>query len=497
MASKAAPLQHCLKRLSAAPTPLRSPRVRPRLPTRVGQSNLRSSTRSYASVSASELQFGQPVHETHPHILKAGEVTPGITAQEYADRRAKLAQSLPDNGVAVLAAAELKYRSGAVFYPYRQESNFLYLTGFNEPDSMAVIRKTGDKLGDYVFHLFVRPKDPKAEQWSGPWSGLQAAQDVFNADETGDINKIESLLPPLLRSASKIYTDVELSRAGQPTKFANMVRSVNRSLSSAPLQPIMNNLRVIKSKAEIANMRLAGQISGRCITAAMRRPWDTEKDLQAFLDYTFTANGCEGPAYVPVVAGGSRANMIHYVHNNAALDPAQLVLVDAGGEYGTYIADITRTWPVSGKFSAAQRDLYEAVLRVQRTGVALCRESAGMTLDGIHRVTENTLRDQLRDLGFDMGRAGALDELFPHHVGHYIGLDVHDCPGYGRHVALKAGHCVTIEPGVYVPDDERFPAHFRGMGIRIEDSVCVDDDSPLVLTTEAVKEVVDIEALRG
>ena len=228
----------------------------------------------------------------------------------------------------------------------------------------------------------------------------------------------------------------------------------------------------------------------------MRQAWTQEKDLHSFLDYAFTKDGCDGPAYVPVVAGGSRGCMIHYVQNTASLKPDEMVLVDAGGEYGTYITDITRTWPVSGKFTPAQRDLYEAVLTVQRLGVSLCRESSGLSLDQIHRATEAGLREQLARLGFNLGGNG-MDVLFPHHVGHYVGLDVHDVPGYGRSIPLRAGHCVTVEPGVYVPDDERFPKHFRGLAVRIEDSVCVDETGPLVLTTEAVKEVADIEALRG
>lgn len=191
--------------------------------------------------------------------------------------------------------------------------------------------------------------------------------------------------------------------------------------------------------------------------------------------------------------------MIHYVHNTAALSPEDTVLVDAGGEYGFYVSDITRTWPVSGRFSPAQRDLYEAVLRVQRACVKLCRGTEGISLDGIHRAAEAGLREELKELGFErggFGRGDAISELFPHHVGHYVGLDVHDVPGYGRAVPLRKGHCVTIEPGVYVPDDERWPKHFRGLAVRIEDSVCVDDEGPIVLTAEAVKEVVDIETLR-
>ncbi|KAL2260584.1 hypothetical protein VTK26DRAFT_5348 [Humicola hyalothermophila] len=474
--------------------------------------------RTYAtSISAAELEFGQPVHETHPHILKPGEITPGITAQEYADRRAKLAFSLPDGAVAVLPSAEIKYRSGAVFYPFRQESNFLYLTGFSEPNSLAVIRKTGPSLGDYSFHLFCRPKDALAEQWFGPWSGLRAAEDVFNADEAGDIHQLPSLLPPLLRGATRIYTDAD---PRSPSSFFQSLSSSSSSSSpppsTAPLQPLVNALRAIKSPAEIAAMRHAGQVSGRAITSAMRRAWASEPDLQAYLTFAFSQHGLSGPAYVPVVAGGRRGRLIHYVHNTALLDAAETILVDAGGEYGWYITDITRTWPASGRFGAAQRDLYGAVLRAQRVSVSLCRASAGLSLDEIHRATEAELQRELTKLGFDfgggggggvggvLGRIGAgagrtsdlMGVLFPHHVGHYIGLDVHDTPGYSRSVPLRAGHCVTIEPGVYVPDDERFPKHFRGLAVRIEDSVCVEEDTQLVLTAEAVKEVEDIEALR-
>lgn len=336
----------------------------------------------------------------------------------------------------------------------------------------------------------MRPKNPALEQWSGPWSGTQAAEDVFNADIAGDIAQAERHLAPLLASASKLYTDA----ADLRTLFPNT--PLPSSPPTAPLKPLLNALRILKSPAELSALRHAGRTSGRALTNAMRRAWTDERALAAHLDHAFTAAGLSGPAYIPVVAGGPRARLIHYVLNNQALHPGDLVLVDAGGEYGTYVSDITRTWPVNGVFTPPQRDLYEAVLRVQRAGVALCRADAGRSLDQIHRATEAALKTELSALGFDMARSGALDALFAHHVGHYVGLDVHDCPGYGRNVALKKGMCVTIEPGVYVPDDEQYPKHFRGMGIRIEDSVAVDDEGPVVLTVEAVKEVVDIEALR-
>ncbi|KAJ8062887.1 hypothetical protein OCU04_008138 [Sclerotinia nivalis] len=457
--------------------------------------------RLYNSIHASELQFGQPVHETHPHLLNAGEVTPGITAQEYADRRADFAAKLPPNSIAILRGADIKYRSGAVFHEFHQQSNFFYLTGFNEPEAFAVIQRL--ESSEFIFHLFVRPKDAQAELWDGARSGEQAALDVFNADESGDVNHAHLLLKPLIEGASEVFMDIKESQGtiiesqGGVSKQKELVQLLRdaKVKKMRPIESLINELRAIKSKAEIENMRKAGKISGRSFTNAMRQRWTEEKHLGAFLEYDFKIGGCEKSAYVPVIGGGRNAQSIHYVSNNDILRDGELVLVDAGGQYGGYIADITRTWPINGKFTDAQKDLYEAVLRVQRSSIALCRESSNMTLDKIHTVTRNGLIDQLKQLGFDMS-GNAIDVLFPHHVGHYIGLDVHDVPGYSRSKLLKEGHCITIEPGIYVPNDERWPSHFWGMGIRIEDSVCVQDDSPLVLTTEAVKEVVDIEALR-
>ena len=267
------------------------------------------------------------------------------------------------------------------------------------------------------------------------------------------------------------------------------------SHKSYRLRPVMNDLRAFKSPAEIELMRRAGKASGRAHTDAMRRAWTREKSLDAFLRHRFIDHGCETSAFEPVVAGGKNALSIHYVRNNDVLQDHDFVLVDGGGKYGGYIADITRTWPVNGQFFDAQRDLYQAVLNVQRSLIAVCRGSANMSLDRLHSVSEEQLRDQLKQLGFDMG-SKAIESLFPHHVSHYIGMDVHDTVGYSRKCVLQEGHCITIEPGIYVPDDERWPKHFRNMAIRIEDSVSIQEDNPFVLTTEAVKEIVDIEALR-
>ena len=465
----------------------------------------RSRLRSYntLTVNAAELSFGQPVHETHPHLLQPGELTPGITAQEYADRRTKLAEKLPDKAIAIVAASNIQFRSGSVFYEFHQDPDFLYLTGFNEPEALAVIGK--DVTGtDHTFHLFVREKDAKAEIWDGARSGTQAARDVFNADETGDVAKLKKVLPELVGEASQVYTDITNSDPNQTalrrllfgagrksTEFAEMIEPKKVH----GLRGLMNDLRALKSPAEIELMRKAGKASGRAHTEAMRQAWTREKQLDAYLRYRFIANGCDTSAFEPVVAGGKNALGIHYVRNDDVLQDDELVLVDGGGKYGGYIADITRTWPVGGRFSDAQKDLYQAVLTVQRTLISLCRGSANMSLDKLHTVAEEYLSNELKQIGFDMS-SKAIEKLFPHHLSHYIGMDVHDTIGYTRKTVLREGHCITIEPGIYVPDDERWPKHFRNMGVRIEDSVSVQEGSPYVLTTEAVKEVVDIEALR-
>ena len=358
----------------------------------------------------------------------------------------------------------------------------------------------------------MRPKNVRAELWEGARSGVDAAEDVFNADVTDDIDNLPRILSELITRTKNIFTDLpgtrvskntlsrflsgsEPARIGGIQKVFRDARDENE-ISMKPLRPLLNELRVIKSDAEIENMRRAGQHSGRAITDAMRQSFTTEKDLDSFLDYWFKQDGCDGPAYVPVVAGGINANTIHYVSNDMQLNPNDLVLVDAGAQYGSYVTDITRTWPVSGKFTPAQRDLYTLLLNVQRSCVALCRVDAQLSLDKLHNIAATQLNDGLKDLGFDMTN-NAIQTLFPHHVGHYLGLDVHDSPGLTRTRYMEKNMVVTVEPGIYVPDDERWPKWARGIGMRIEDSVCVDEESPYVLTTEAVKEIVDIEALKG
>ena len=333
---------------------------------------------------------------------------------------------------------------------------------------------------------------------------MQAAQDVFNADEAYDIDRLQSILPDLIGSAKEVYTDIGSSNgrkspfqryfAGNTTRPEGFAKAVQNAYTK-PLRAIMNELRLTKSDAELNCMRKAGSISGEVITACMRRAYSLEKELWNDLSYGFRKQGLDGEAYIPVIAGGTNGLSIHYTANNALLKDDETLLVDAGGEYGGYITDITRCWPVSGRFSTAQRDLYEMLLKVQQSGVSLCTEDADVSLDKLHRITETNLKAGLKDLGFDVS-GDAMDVLFPHHVGHYIGLDVHDAPGYPRTERLRKNQCITIEPGVYVPNEERWPEHFRGMALRIEDSVVIGKENVEVLTSNAVKSMEGIESLR-
>lgn len=367
-------------------------------------------SRSYAtSISAANYSFGQPVHETHPHLLQPGELTPGITAQEYADRRTALATKLPKGAIAILNAADTVFRSGNVFYPFYQDPDFFYLTGFNEPEALCIIGK--DATGkDHVFHLYVREKDAKAEMWDGARSGTDAARDVWNADETGDIANVKTILPDIVGDATQVYTDIlqpdvhqsTLSRFlnGAQRKKQGEIAEIIPSSTIRPLRPLMNDLRIFKSPAEVACMREAGRASGLAHTDAMRAtfttPFKTERDVHAYLTYQQIAHGCSASAFEPVVAGGQHALSIHYVRNDDVLRQEDLVLVDGGAKYGGYNADITRTFPVAGNFTPAQRDLYTAVLNVQKTCISLCRGSAEVSLDKLHGIAEEQFKDQLQ-----------------------------------------------------------------------------------------------------
>ncbi|KAJ3255933.1 hypothetical protein HK103_005849 [Boothiomyces macroporosus] len=360
-------------------------------------------------------------------------------------------------------------------------------------------------------------------------AGLEGAKEVFGADHAYPISSIELHLHDLLKSKKidTIFTNLPLNQANEPSlldgthintvsgsathpsgnveasDFLSKLRikkeyggfggwlSPNR-VKVKPLGTIIDSLRNIKSSSEINLMRNSGRIAGRAFQAAMRatKPGMTEHQIHATLEYEVKMQMGTGLSYVPVVASGKNALILHYVQNLQQLKDGDLLLVDAGAEYGGYASDITRTWPVNGKFSPAQREVYTAVLKVQKEMIK--KSVINATLDGLQYETYEMLKEELsRILKRTIG-SREMNTLYPHHVGHYIGLDVHDTASISRSKPLEEGMCITIEPGIYIPDTDEYGI-YRGIGIRIEDDICITKDGPVILTVEAPKEIEDIE----
>ncbi|EGF81074.1 hypothetical protein BATDEDRAFT_19533 [Batrachochytrium dendrobatidis JAM81] len=455
-----------------------------------------------ADIPIEKKAFGQPKPLTHPHLLKSDELTIGITAQEYKDRRTTLANTIGDDSAAVVPGYGLRYVSNGIFYPFHQSTNFLYLTGFNEPDAGCVIAIVNTSK-NHTFTMFVQPADRDTEIWDGPRAGIQGSTTHFGADDAKKVDTFESYLIALDQSKciSTIYSDLPLT-VSKPVSLIEGTHIKTLSASAThPLTNMIDRMRLKKSSAEIALMREAGRISGRSFVKAMKftNPGVTEHQIMAVLEFQSRIQGASGLAYVPVVAGGQNALTLHYVQNQQLLKDGDLLLVDAGAEYGGYVSDITRTWPVNGKFSESQRNIYDIVLQTQKHLISKCCEASNITLDELQRETIVLFCEKLSKLfGRNIGFA-EMNRLYPHHVGHWLGMDVHDTPTIRRTTKLTEGMVVTIEPGLYIPDSASYPESYRGIGIRIEDDVVVGGpstgNSPIILSVEAPKEIVDIEAV--
>lgn len=468
---------------------------------------------------------GQPLHETRRHIIpKAGQLTPGIHALEYYRRRLALAKEMPKGSAAILVGNRVQFSSGAVFHEFQQDNDFYYLTGWLGPDAVAVIEKVSETGGDedVVFHMIVPPKNAVTDLWEGDKNGLEGAFDYFNADEVYELNRVDSTLKEIIGRNSTIFYDDKnrsLNVNGAGAKFALFFGfgqismhhgSITEMLSSARkptklLKSILAKHRLLKSEAEIAVMHKAAKISSRAINTAMAlvgldQPLQTEKVLAQYLEYAFVRGGCDRQAYIPVVASGENALTIHYTRNDDILYKDETVFVDAGGKLGGYCADISRAWPNSPRgFTDAQRDIYSVVLNANKVCIDQCYESASNSLQNIHELAVTSLTNELRQLpGFkDVLRSEVSRELFPHYIGHHLGLDLHDVPSVSRLIPLQKGNVVTIEPGLYIPFSDKWPKHFQGIGVRVEDDIAVGKTSSDIknLTSLCVKEVADVEAL--
>lgn len=453
---------------------------------------------------------------------------------------------LEDGATVIIAGGRVQYMSQNIFYKFRQRSNLWYLTGWEEPDSVLVLQKTSSSKG-YKMTMFVRPKDPYDESWNGPRSGTDGVCEVFGADDSCDIAWFSSRFEDLVqRSRGPIYIDLpnvsasSLSSRRTRTSSSTSVSSTPKSLldyfslpsasTSRPQDDIdgilnllrkkdvrnaareVERLRLIKSEAEIAVMKRAADISSRAHSDVMRLCGSptvqagnkgpqslTENALVSRFEYTTSSLGSPRPAYVPVCASGQNALTIHYIANNQPLKTGDLVMLDAGCEYGGYASDITRTFPVSGQFTAAQKALYSAVLRVHRQLLSLCAtpaKSHQLTLEELHKISVDSTREELRGLGFSL-KGGDLERvLYPHFVSHPLGIDLHDTMSFGRDEKLQPGMVITIEPGLYVPPLAHFPKEFHNLSVRIEDEIVIGrtEGDSLILSANAPKEVEDVEA---
>lgn len=410
------------------------------------------------------------------------------------------------NAAFVFFAAPEVLRNPDVTYPYRQESNFYYLTGFEEPEALALVLPN-----KYV--LFVRKRDPHMEMWEGERYGTEGALKVFGADEAYLIDELDTKLPELLKTVDQIYYRAHHSEHDDRILF-NILEKVRKSMgrSGRPLLPIhdpnevLGEMRLFKSAEEADLMRKACKITALTHKTVMQqtRVGMNEFEVEALIDYEFRRNGCARVGYGSIVAGGKNATCLHYRSNNEVLKDGDLLLIDAGGEYGYYTSDITRTFSVGKKFSKAQAAIYDLVLKSQLECIAMAKP--GATMAGIHKHACTVLTEGLLSLGLLQGKleqiveSGGFRRFYPHGTGHWLGMDVHDIGLYqlnGEPRKLEAGMMFTIEPGLYVqPDDKDAPAEYRDIGVRIEDDILITSNGCEVMTSAAPKKRDEIEALR-
>jgi Xaa-Pro aminopeptidase len=421
----------------------------------------------------------------------------------YRLRRERLARAA-GAGVVVVPTAPERIRNRDTHYPYRFDSHFYYLTGFTEPDAVLVL--VSEKT-----ILFCREKNAEREIWDGFRYGPAAARERFGFDEAHPIEELDALLPGLLENQPALFYPVgaDAEWDARAMGWLNAVRAKARAGTAAPdrvqdVRSLVDEMRLVKDAQELGVMRRAARITAAAHRRAMQqaRPGRNEYEIEAELLHEFRRNGAQFPAYWPIVAGGSNACVLHYVFNDAPLRDGDLLLIDAGCELDGYAADLTRTFPVNSRFSPAQRDVYEVVLAAQTAAIAAVKP--GNAWNDPHDAAVRVLARGLLDLKLLAGTLDAVLEketykrFYMHRTGHWLGLDVHDAGEYkraGKWRALAPGMTLTVEPGLYIRPADDIPAAFHNIGVRIEDDVAVTAGGCEVLTAEAPKAVVDVEAL--
>ena len=434
---------------------------------------------------------------------------PKISKAEFRRRRQLLSKGLSPNGIAIFHSGREMERNGGTNFPFRQNSDFYYLCGFDEPEAALVILP-GKRQHRFV--LFCRRRDRNSEIWDGIRSGPEGALSDFGAAESFPIDLIDEVLPKFLIGRSKVYYPFQDSHetTQKIVDWIKISRQMNFEHSSVKpelcdVKNYLDELRLLKSKAEISLMRKAAKITASAHLRAMRfcEPGKFEYQLQAEIEHEFALNGARYPAYPSIVGGGKNGCILHYIENSDVLTNKDLVLIDAGCEFEHYAADVTRTFPVSGTFNPAQRSVYEIVLNAQKAAIKQVRP--GNRWNRPHDAAVRVITKGLLDLGLlkgvldDLIKKEAYRDFYMHRTGHWLGLDVHDPGKYkvnNRWRKFEPGMVLTVEPGIYIaPDKYKIPTRWRGIGIRIEDDVLVTDQGCEVLTRNIPKELDDIEKI--
>lgn len=434
-----------------------------------------------------------------------------IDTDVYRSRRQRFIDKMGEGGVALFVAPPERQRSHDTNYPYRPSSDIVYLTGFEEPETVVVLAP-GHADGDCI--MFVRDRDPEKETWDGRRAGPKGAIDRFGADAAHPIDRLDELLPALLRDRETLwYTlGVDPTFDQKVARWMNTLRFRRGEPPAAPRQiadarDILHDMRLIKQPDELELMRKAATITAEAHEKAMRfvRPGLHEYEVQAVIEHHFLSCGATAPAYNSIVGTGVNATILHYTENRDRLGEDDVLLIDAGCEYRYYAADITRSYPVSGRFSPAQRDVYQAVLDAELAAIADVRPGTrfGELIEG----TTRRLTQSLIDMGILSGSVdqaieeGTYKTFYPHKVGHWLGSDVHDVGSYydeqGATRPLEPGMVTTIEPGLYFPENADVPDEFKGIGVRIEDDVLVTNEGPENLTARCPKTIEELESIIG
>jgi len=429
----------------------------------------------------------------------------------FKSRREKLLKLMRPNSIAVAPAAPTALYSNDTDYRYRPDSNLYYLTGFREPESVAVL-STVD--GAKPFTLFVRPRDPAMETWNGKRAGVDGAKELYLPDEVFEIGAFKEKLPLYLENIDVIYHipgrypkfDRELLIAWQSVRL-KWRQGIDTPYELHDLGHLLHEIRLIKSDADLAILRQACNITSEGHILAMKsiRPGMNERDIEALVEHYYRSSGAFGPGFPTIAASGPNATILHHIENSRDILDGDLILLDAGCEYEMFNADITRTFPANGKFTPEQRAIYDLVLKANETGMEMCTTKYG--LNEMHEAVVKILVDGLIGLKLLKGPAErALEEktyakYYMHRSGHWLGVDVHDVGSSRKDKKwrlFEPGMVTTVEPGLYIPeDDEWVPQRFRGIGVRIEDDVAITSGAPDVLTALCPKDPDELESIIG